>query len=294
MIPKVRRSAFVVVALAAAIAVGCGGGEEVREYPLQGQILSITPDKMQASVKHEEIKGFMAAMTMDYKVKDAKEYQELQPGDLINATLVVESADGYLKDVKKVGNAPIEKAPGSSAAPASSGFELIKPGETVPDNAFLDQDGRKRDFSSFRGKTVVMTFIYTKCPMPTFCPLMDRHFATIQGKLKADPTLENVHLVTVSFDPLTDTPPVLKAHAAKLGADTARWTFLTGDRDEIDQFAARFGITVTRNVTDMTDIAHNLRTAIIDANGTLVKTYTGNEWSPEDVLADLASVAKGD
>jgi len=294
MIPKVRRSAFVAVALAAAIAVGCGGGEEVREYPLQGQILSITPDKMQASVKHEEIKGFMAAMTMDYKVKDAKEYQELQPGDLINATLVVESADGYLKDVKKVGNAPIEKAPGSSAAPASSGFELIKPGETVPDNAFLDQDGRKRDFASFRGKTVVMTFIYTKCPMPTFCPLMDRHFATIQGKLKADPALENVHLVTVSFDPLTDTPPVLKAHAAKLGADTARWTFLTGDRDEIDQFAARFGITVTRNVNDMTDIAHNLRTAIIDANGTLVKTYTGNEWSPEDVLADLASVAKGD
>jgi protein SCO1/2 len=97
--------------------------------------------------------------------------------------------------------------------------------------------------------------------------------------------------VTVSFDPVTDTPPVLKAHARRLEADLKRWTFLTGDRDEIDQFAARFGVSVTRALNDPRDITHNLRTGIVDANGRLVKVYTGNEWSPDQVLEDLKTVA---
>ena len=88
---------------------------------------------------------------------------------------------------------------------ASSGFELLKPGEPVPDAAFLDQDGRKRPFSSFKGSPLVLTFIYTSCPVPTFCPLMDSHFAAMQGKLKDDPALKGVRLLSVSFDPTTDT-----------------------------------------------------------------------------------------
>jgi len=99
--------------------------------------------------------------------------------------------------------------------------------------------------------------------------------------------MKDVRLVTVSFDPTTDTPPVLKAHARKLNADPARWTFLTGDRDEIDRFASRFGVQVSRALNDPRDITHNLRTAIVDADGRLVKVYTGNEWTAEQVLADL-------
>ena len=110
---------------------------------------------------------------------------------------------------------------------------------------------------------------------------MDRHFKTIQDKLADDPALKNVHLVSVSFDPAADTPEVLKAHARKVGADPARWTFVTGDRDEIDKFGMRFGVSVARDMKDPTDITHNLRTAIIDSKGTLVKAYTGNEWTPE-------------
>jgi protein SCO1/2 len=132
-----------------------------------------------------------------------------------------------------------------------------------------------------------MTFIYTRCPLPTFCPLMDRHFAALQKTLKADPALKNVKLVTISFDPTTDTPAVLKKHAKSLDADLARWTFLTGDRDDVDQFAARFGVSVSRALNDARDITHNLRTAVIGADGKLVKVYTGNDWSPEQVLADL-------
>ncbi len=123
---------------------------------------------------------------------------------------------------------------------ASAGIELLKPGDTVPDAPLVDQDGRKIRFAAFIGRPVVMTFIYTRCPLPTFCPLMDRHFAQIQRTLQRDPALGGARLVTVSFDPAADTPPVLKRHAKSLGADTTRWTFLTGDRAEIDRFAARF------------------------------------------------------
>src|SRR5439155_18232976 len=124
-------------------------------------------------------------------------------------------------------------------------------------------------------------------PVPTLCPLMERDFAALQKSLKNDPALARVRLVTVSFDPLTDTPPVLKEHARRLNADLSRWTFLTGDRDDIDRFAARFGVSVSRAMNDPRDITHNLRTAIVGADGTLIKVYTGNDWTPDQVLADL-------
>ena len=121
---------------------------------------------------------------------------------------------------------------------------------------------------------------------------MDRHFVSIQNSLKNDSSLSNVHLVSISFDPITDTPPVLKKHARALDADLRRWTFLTGDRDDIDQFAARFGMSVTRAQDNPLDITHTLRTAIVDADGKLVNVCAGNEWTPEKVLMDLKPVVR--
>jgi protein SCO1 len=264
-------------------------------YPVHGQVQSIDAPRNLVTLKHDEIKGFMPAMTMPYEVADPKVLTTLAPGDVVDSTLVVFSNGAHLTDVKKVGTAPLDAPPPEAPAPsASSGFELIKPGAEVPDAHFVDQDGKKRTFASFKGAPVVMTFIYTKCPLPTFCPLMDRHFAAMQTTLKSDPALKAVHLVTVSFDPSVDTPPVLKKHARELNADLTRWTFLTGDRDEIDQFAARFGVSVSRAMNDPRDITHNLRTVIIKPDGTLAKVYTGNEWSPDAVLADLRALAAGD
>jgi len=279
----------IVFSLCLALAsAACGKSSDQRSFTLQGQVLSVDTARKMVVVKHEEIKGFMPAMTMPYEVQDARSLDGLAPGDLINATLVVFSNGAHLTRINKVGAAPLEKPPAEAPNPsASSGFELLKPGETVPDGSFLDQGGRKRRFSGFKGAPVVMTFIYTRCPIATFCPLMDRHFAALQKTLKEDPALKAVRLVTVSFDPVTDTPAVLTKHAKALNADLSRWTFLTGDRDEVDQFASRFGVSITRSLTDQRDITHNLRTAIIDADGTLVKAYTGNDWSPEQVLADL-------
>ena len=276
-----------------AVLISCGSRSNERTYAVQGQVIAVTPDRREATVKHGEIKGLMPGMMMPYKIKEKAELDAIKPGDLIDATLVIVENDAYLTNVKRVGEAPLEKPPTEdvAVAVASSGFELLKPGDVVPDSRFVDQDGKKRTFRAFRGSTVVITFIYTKCPIPTFCPLMDRHFVTLQEHLQDDPALKHVHLVTVSFDPLTDTPPVLKQHARELKADLTRWTFLTGDRDDIDQFAARFGLSVSRSPTDARDITHNLRTAIVSPEGKLVKVYTGNEWTPDEILADLKPTA---
>ncbi|MGB7220029.1 MAG: SCO family protein [Vicinamibacterales bacterium] len=282
-----RAPTILCVCLAVA-AAGCGSSSRERTFALKGQILSIASDRQQAVVKHDEIKDFMPAMTMPYKVRE-RWPDSIAPGDLIEATLVVVSNDAYLIDVKRVGAAPLEKAPVPSA---SSGFELLRPGEVVPDGSFLDQDGQKRTFSSFKGSILAITFIYTQCPLPDFCPLMDRHFVSVQQAAKTDPSLRKVHLLSVSIDPLADTPPVLKKHAGELKADPSRWTFLTGDRDDIDQFGSRFGLSVSRALDDPLNITHNLRTVIVDAEGKLVKMYTGNEWTPAQVVADLKTVAQ--
>lgn len=280
---------YLVLFLSAIVAASCASKPaDERRYPLQGQVLSLEPARKSLTVKHDEIKGFMPAMTMPYEVQEAKALDGLRPGDLISATLVVYSNGAHLTAIKKTGEAPLEKPPADTPMPAaSSGFELLKPGEAVPNAAFLDQDGRKRAFADFKGSRLVVTFIYTQCPMPTFCPLLDRRFASMQQPLKDDASMKDVRLVTISFDPATDTPPVLKAHARRLNADLDRWTFLTGDRDEIDRFASRFGVMVSRSLSDQRDITHNLRTAIVDPNGTLLKVYTGNDWTIEQVLADL-------
>ncbi|MDR1989161.1 MAG: SCO family protein [Acidobacteriaceae bacterium] len=257
-----------------------------REYTLQGQIIAMSADHREATIKHEEIPGFMSAMTMSYKVRDAKEYASLVPGDLVNATLVVEDADAYLKNVKKVGDAPLERPSGSTALPG--GLELLATGAPVPDIALTNQDGDKINLGTFHDSALIVTFTYTHCPMPTFCPLMDKNFAAIQEKLAARNNDLKAHLLSVTIDPTIDTPPVLKAHAKTLGADPKIWTWATtGDRDAIDKWAARFGVSISRAANDPTDITHNLRTLIIDRQGNLVRSYSGNEWTPDQVLADV-------
>ena len=278
------RTAFLLM-LALVVSACSRPASDRREYTLQGQILSLQADRKEAVIRHEEIQGFMSAMTMPYNVVDAKEYANLAPGDLITASLIVEPTRAYLEKVKKVGSAPLEAlAPSGTAA---AGFELIKTGAPVPNQTFVDQDGKSVSLDSLRGSAIVVTFIYTTCPMPEFCPLMDSNFGKIQAKLKEQNNLLKAHLLSVSFDPQIDTPAVLKKHATGLGADSRLWTFVTGDRDEIDKWASGFGVSISRAMNDPRDITHNLRTAILDRQGNLVQVYNGNEWTPAQVLADL-------
>jgi protein SCO1/2 len=249
-------------------------------------VIAVDANREQATIKHEEIQGLMPAMTMPYKTKVPQVLEGIKPGDLINAKLVVGPNDAYLTEVNKVGEAPLASTDAAVQTPPAAAKSL-QPGDTVADGHFIDQEGHRRNFSSFRGSPVVLTFMYTRCPIPDFCPLMDHHFVDIQGAANADVSLKKLQLVSISFDPITDTPPVLKKHAQELSANPTRWTFLTGTASEIDGFAGQFGVTITRAKDNPLDITHTLRTAIVDSSGKVVKVYVGNDWTPAQVITDL-------
>jgi len=269
-------------ALAAAVSCAGAGG---RQYELRGQVLRVDRARNEITIKHEDISGFMPAMTMPFRVKEAALLDGRAPGDLVTATLVVEENDAYLTAVTKTGFAEIP--PSATVPPAALGIEILKPGEAVPGQALVDQEGAARTLASWKGQVVALTFIYTRCPFPTFCPLMDRQFAAVQKAIKDDPALRaSVHLISVSFDPEYDTPEILRKHAALRGADPAVWSYVTAPRDEIDGFAARFGMSILRGPTPA-DFTHTLRTAVIDREGRLAAIHTGNEWTPDDLLRDI-------
>jgi protein SCO1/2 len=254
---------------------------------MKGQVLAVDRDKVEILVKHEDIPGLMSAMTMPYKVESVSMLDNIGPGDLISTDLAVDNGTGVIRKITKTGTAKVDTP---APSPIASGFELIKVGAEVPNQLFIDQDGKERHLNDIRdGRAMALTFMYTKCPMPTYCPMMDRQFATIQKEIHAKPELrDKTTLLSVSFDPKNDTPPVLKKHATELGADPKVWTFVTGNRDDIDKFAMTFGVTLIRGeASDPNEIGHTLRTAIIDRSGKLVRTYTGNEWSASDIVADL-------
>ena len=286
-----RRPSYPVVGVVAVLVVACSRQappEQARRYELRGQVLSIQLDKGEVTVHHQDIPGFMPAMTMPFRTKERRVLAGLQAGDLVRGTLVVLEDDAYLENLERTGHAAL---PAPAATGPEPGVPALKRGEAVPDEAFVDQDGRRVTLSSFAGSAVVVTFIYTRCPLPDYCPRMDRQFAVIQAEVASGRVRTPVKLISVSFDPAFDTPAVLRQHAAEVGANTAIWSFLTADPKVVDRFGARFGLSVLRGEKDPADITHNLRTAVIDAHGRLVKLYDGNAWTPVEIVADLASLA---
>lgn len=262
-----------------AFVAACSGA---REYELRGQVLAVNAERREITVKHEDIRGFMPAMTMAFAVKDEAWLRGREPGETIRATLVVTDRSAHLENIERTGFAPL-----ADAAPPPAP-DVLEAGEAVPDAPLTDHTGRARKLSDWRGQVLAVTFIYTRCPLPNFCPLMDRHFAEAQREIARDPALRSrVHLLSVSFDPAFDTPKVLAAHAARVEADPAHWTFVTGEREPIDRLASRFGVSIIREDRPAAEIVHNLRTAVIDRNGRLVTVLSGNEWTPAELIAQV-------
>ena len=277
----------ILVALSSMEAACRRAAEPERRYPIRGQILGIgaprQDGRLEVSIKHEDIPGFMPAMTMAYSVRPASMLDGYVPGDLVTATLVLAGPDMYLEGLAKTGHAELPP----DAKPVRA-MDVMNPGDTVPDDALTDQEGRVRRLSDWRGRALAVTFVYARCPVPDFCPLMDRHFADLQRAIADDPGLrERAHLVSVSFDPSHDTPAVIATHAGARGADPRIWSYLTGSREAIDHLTSRFGVSTIDERDTARTITHNLRTAIVDPRGRLVKIYSGNEWRVTDVLADL-------
>ena len=277
----------ILVALSFTYASCRRAAEPERRYQLKGQILGIGAPRQDGrrdvSVKHEDIPGFMPAMTMAYSVKQASALDGYAPGDLITATLVLAGSDMFLERLTKTGHAEVPP----DAKPVRA-MDVMNPGDAVPDDALTDQEGRVRKLSDWQGRALAVTFVYTRCPVPDFCPLMDRHFGDLQRAIAGDPGLrDRAHLVSVSFDPARDTPAVIAAHAKARGADPRTWSYVTGTREAIDHLASRFGVSTIDERDAAQTITHNLRTAIVDPRGRLVKIYSGNDWRVADVLADL-------
>lgn len=279
-----HRSASLLLA-ALLTATACSRAPETRTYQLRGQVLAVRSETSEILVKHEDIQGFMPAMTMPYRVKDAGLLKDRVPGDLITATLHVDPDLAWLSAIIKTGSAPIPED-ANTKIPAAAGVHLLKPGDTVPDTTLIDQDDKRLTLSAWRGSAVVVTFIYTRCPLPQFCPLMDRRFAEIQSLAGADPALRGkVRLLSISFDPANDRAAVLRAHGAKAGADPTVWRFATAQEEIVDRLAATFGVNVIRE-QDGT-VTHNLRTTVIDPEGRIVAIHDSNAWSASSLVDEL-------
>ena len=283
MVEMHRSASLMLAGLLAASA--CSRTPETRTYQLRGQVLAVRPETSEILVKHEDIQGFMPAMTMPYRVKEPALLKDRAPGDLITATLQVAPDLAWLSAITKTGSAPIPED-ANTRIPAAAGVHLLTPGDEGPDTTVTDQDEQPLALPAWRGSAVVVTFIYTRCPLPQFCPLMDKRFAEIQSLAAADPALRGkVRLLSISFDPTTDRGAVLRAHALKAGADPAVWRFATAEEPVVDRMAAAFGVNVIRE-QDGT-ITHNLRTAVIDPQGRIVSLHDSNAWSASAIVDEL-------
>jgi protein SCO1 len=263
----------------------CRRQPPARRFTLTGQVLAVSANGDEITVRHDEVKGFMPAMVMPFKVKDRALAKGRLPGDLVKATLVVTDEEASLEAVEKTGWAAFPDAAPRETPPP----DLVKAGEAIPDATLIDQDGRSFRLSSLRGSPILLTFIYTRCPLPDFCPRMDRHFQSVQKAIKDGRVPAGTRLVSISFDPDYDTPAVLKAHAAAFGADARVWTFATAPRAQVESFGARLGLSVTHEANDPT-ISHNMCTAVIDRQGRLVTIFDGNDWTPDQAIAKLKQI----
>lgn len=279
------RARTIIALTAVAISLTCGRAPETHTYQLTGQILVVKPETKEVLVKHQDIPGFMPAMTMAYAVKDAAIIKDRVAGDLITATLRVAPDGAVLTAITRTGSAPLPDD-ARTTIPAATNVHILQAGDAVPDTRLTDQDNRPVALTDLKGSAAAITFIYTRCPLPQFCPLIDRRFAEVQTMAAADPALAGkVQLLSVSFDPKSDRPETLRDHAKKLDANPAVWRFATTDEETVDRFAAQFGVNVIRE-TDGT-ITHNLRTAVIDPTGHVTAVVDNNAWSADELIRAL-------
>lgn len=278
--------------LAGALAAGCGPKapeEEAKSYPLTGTVVAVAVEDRTLTIAHEDIPGFMPAMTMDFVVlpEDAALLENVSPGDQVTARLVVPDSRYWLEDLVVVKKGTVD--PDAPPPPVS---HEIQAGDLVPDVALVNQDGDPIHLSDYRGRTVALTFVFTRCPFPDFCPRMMARFAAAHAALIADETMrERTHLLTVSFDPEYDTPEVLREYGAPFQKTTppfTHWELATGTGDAIRTLGEALGLTY---VEESQSFTHNLRTAVIDPEGRLVTRLRGNEWTSDDLIAAIEQAA---
>lgn len=270
-----------------------------KQYELKGKVVVVEKNNHLLTVAHEDIKDYMPGMTMPFTVGEASAWvfespHEVAPGDQITATLIVDGTRSWLEDIV------ITKEISDVAATATGDVAGPQPGVEVADYRLINQDGKAIRIHDYKGKALLLTFIYTRCQDPGQCTLMSSNFATIDQELQKQSELyQKIHLLSISFDSDYDTSKVLRSYgAAYTGKYTdetfAHWEFASGSADEVKGIAKFFGMRYFQDSSSGKEqVIHSLRTALIGADSKIVKVYRGNEWKPDEVLKDLqAAVGK--
>jgi len=256
-----------------------------RHYDFNGRVVSKVPETHTLVVEHENIPGFMAAMTMPYPVAANVDLSGVEAGDRISARVVVNKEGDYeLTRVAVTDSSQRQKE-------AKETRQLF-PGEEIPDVELVNQDGKKIRLSDFRGKTVLLTFIYTRCPMPTFCPRLSSLFAAVEKELAEDPReYARTQLISVSIDPKFDTPSVLRKYGlAYLGGDEKKlghWSFTVPTPENLKKLAQAFALIYEEQDNQ---IAHSMSTVLIGPEGKLIKEWNVSDWSAKDAVAAMRQV----
>ena len=266
-------------------------GTNQRTFQVKGVVREIIPERKKIKITHEEISGYMEAMTMMLDVKDAKELIGLQAGDSLSFRMVVTEDDGWIDQLKKLDEPRTPLPPAQPPLRRVRDVEPLAVGDAMPDYTFTNTQGRVVRLSDFKGQAFAITFIFTRCPFPTFCPRLSINFEQAQQQLKAmsgGPT--NWHLLSITIDPDYDTMPRLKDYAARYKADPARWDFLTGELIDITAISEQFGLQFWR-ANPSEPINHNVRTVVIDAAGRVHWITPETEWKPAQLVEQLLKAA---
>lgn len=256
-------------------------------YSVRGVVQQVSPDLHHATIKHEKIPGYMAAMTMDFSVKDTNELNKISAGDEITFALVVTADDDWIENLQRTG-----KSVAPTPAPIWHVVESeLQVGDVLPDYSFTSESGQPIHFSDFHGRAIAFTFFFTSCPLPEFCPRMNKNFLEARKILTADinaPT--NWQLLSISFDSDFDTPEILSGYAKFYrGDDTNRWLFAVASTNTLASLAPKVDLNFWREAGS---ISHNLRTVVLDGSGKISKQFNGNDWTPEQLADAIRAAAK--
>jgi protein SCO1/2 len=285
---------FLLVIAAALMAAGCKPAAQPAPseagtnltFAVRGVIQQIPEGARRVNVKHEKIPGYMAAMTMDFTVKDTNALAGFAPGDEITFTLVVTDDDDWIENLQRTGRTE-QVVP---RANPNAGQELSV-GDLLPDYEFTSETGQPVKFSDFRGRALAFTFFFTSCPLPEYCPRMNKNLAEARKLLLADPNAPaNWQFLSISFDSMMDQPKILANYAGIYrGTNADRWLFAVASSTTLAGLAPKVDLNFWR---ENGTITHNLRTVVLDGAGKITRQFDGNEWTPEQLAEAMRDAAK--
>lgn len=266
----------------------------MKSYQAHGLVEKITDNRQTVTIDTARIPGYMAAMTMDYPVRNTNELAGVAPGDLIRFSLIVTGNNDWIENVHRTGHSNSKKTNSLSMQMNMSQGGMMKElgdGDMLPNCALTAEDGREIHYSDFRGKALAFTFFYTRCPLPNYCPLMNRNFEAARALILARhdaPT--NWEFLSISFDPDNDTSQVLANYGNFYRqGDSSHWLFASAPTNSLAVLALALDLMV---IHQGSAISHNLRTVVLDPQGRIYHQFDGNQWTPEQLANAMVQAAR--